>query len=70
MLELSFAFEVHNFDHFFFLSGIERAEDIEGETRTLLARDNCATANLFSGVNYLILGNDGQKYMNDNGETW
>nr|BAK64109.1 complement component 3-1 [Hasarius adansoni] len=51
-------------------AGIEKAEDIVDETRTLLARDNCPTANLFPGVTYLILGKDGQNYMNENGETW
>lgn len=51
-------------------AGIERAEDIEGETRTILARDNCQTANLFPAATYLILGKDGQNYMNENGDTW
>lgn len=52
------------------ISGIEKPEDIIEETRTLLARDHCTKANLFPGGEYLILGKDGQNYMNANGETW
>uniref|UniRef100_T1E175 Putative complement component n=1 Tax=Cupiennius salei TaxID=6928 RepID=T1E175_CUPSA len=51
-------------------AGIEKTDDIEGETRTLLARDNCGTASMLPGATYLILGRDGQAYKNDNGETW
>lgn len=51
-------------------AGIERPELIEGETRTLLARDNCPSAMLNHDSNYLIMGKDGQSYLRENGDLW
>ncbi|XP_035221977.1 complement C3-like, partial [Stegodyphus dumicola] len=50
--------------------GTEKAELIEGETRTLLLRDTCASSEPFPNSEYLIMGKDGQKYKDDNDQIW
>nr|BAK64110.1 complement component 3-2 [Hasarius adansoni] len=51
-------------------AGIERKDIIESDIRTLLARDNCLAAALRYGTTYLILGKDGEGYMNEHGHIW
>ncbi|GBN32654.1 hypothetical protein AVEN_89943-1, partial [Araneus ventricosus] len=48
--------------------GIEKKDLIEGETRHFLVRDNCAP--LLKGETYLIMGKDGEKYKNEQGQIW
>ncbi|GFY45894.1 a.superbus venom factor 1 [Trichonephila inaurata madagascariensis] len=49
-------------------AGIESKELIEGDTRYLLQRDNCAP--WVTEKDYLIMGKDGNKYKNDEGQIW
>lgn len=50
--------------------GIEKSADLEGETRELLARDNCGSAELTLGQAYIIMGKDGEKYQDEEGNLW
>lgn len=50
--------------------GIEKGQDLIDETRELLARDNCESATLTLNQPYLIMGKDGEKYLDDDGNLW
>ncbi|GFT49548.1 a.superbus venom factor 1 [Nephila pilipes] len=61
---LRFGFEIDDV----IKAGIESKDIIEGDTRYLLVRDNCSPFIL--DKKYLILGKDGNKYKNEDGQIW